>query len=614
MGFTRDKNVLLVIVLALLTVSAAFIIMTDHENSKAVDYNKDIHVAKIGNNGYETLKAAFDAAKENDVIVVTKNIVLKDRLYVEIHYDNITLTTDDDVTISAAKDFNVINGWADNNLIDIKMMVAGSSQFNIGEANTDNEAKDNLTLDGNGKCRVIRFVRGTGDSKLVLNKGHITDGFGLIGGGIFLSYGANFDMNGGIVKGNNVDPAWALTDYKYSADLLLSAGTDARIYGGEVGSMFHRADKTDTGYRTEIHGGTIDNVYIHSYPNGNGSTFTYYKTKNPTVGNAYLATLGHNNDTDTFDCTRIYPFEDGVTLKPGDHVAKNERTKIGYRTLQDAIDAAEEEDTIIILSDMDFTTPPNPVDKDVKFKIAPNYETVVNAKGEYVAASKVNGEFPSVPFNIEHLENLLINIKIDLNGGTMELPTGWTNNGGTYSAYHGYGTLISDIVNGLEAPVRTGYKFTGWSYTDGAIGSVSSKITANYTANEYDIHLHHGEEGASPGKATVTFDSTIANIIDHAVRDGYKLIGYFTHQNGGTKVLNPDGSFASHNVDEYITDGKWSKDAHHTLYAQWEIEIADTITNDIDYLKDHKYLTYATIITAAEALLVIGVAMLIRRR
>lgn len=603
MGYTRDKSVLFAIVLALLTVSAAFIIMTDHEDSKAVDYNDDIHVAKIGNNGYETLKAAFDAAKKNDVIVVTKNIVLKDRLYVEIYYDNITLTTVNDATISAAENFNVINGWADNNLIDIKMMVAGSSQFNIGEANTDNEAKDNLTLDGNGKCRVIRFVRGTGDSKLVLNKGHITDGFGLIGGGIFLSYGANFDMNGGIVKGNNVDPAWASTDYKYSADLLLSAGTDARIYGGEVGSMFHRADKKDTGYRTEIHGGTIDNVYIHSYPNGNGSTFTYYKTNNPaTVGNAYLATLGHNNDTDTFDCTRIYPFEDGVTLKPGDHVAKNERTKIGYRTLQDAINAAEEEDTIIILSDMDFTTP-NLVGKDVKFKIAPNYETVVNAKGEYGAAPKVNGEFPSVPFNIEHLENLLINIKIDLNGGTMELPTGWTNNGRTYSAYHGYGTLISDIVNGLEAPVRTGYKFTGWSYTDGAIGTVSANITANYTVNSYKIHLHHGTDGFSHGTATVDFDSDSVLIHEIPKKIGHRLVGYFTHETDGTMVLNADGTFASDNVDDHITDGKWSKAEHHTLYAQWELDESSNINPMI-----------IIIATAMEAAIVIGVTALIRRR
>ena len=143
------------------------------------------------------------------------------------------------------------------------------------------------------------------------------------------------------------------------------------------------------------------------------------------------------------------------------------------------------------------------------------------------------------------------------------------------------------------------------------------KLYTLWEANTYNIHLHHGGDGHEHGSASVTFDALFADIISHAVKDGHKLIGYFTHESGGTMVLNADGTFASHNVDEHVTDGKWSKDSHHTLFAQWEAEavseISTTISNDVEYLKDH-YLPFAAVITAAEALLIAGVAMLIRRR
>ena len=71
-------------------------------------------------------------------------------------------------------------------------------------------------------------------------------------------------------------------------------------------------------------------------------------------------------------------------------------------------------------------------------------------------------------------------------------------------------------------------------------------------------------------------------------------------------VINADGTFASHNIDEHITDGNWSRDAHHVLYAQWA-------PND-----DHIESGYVMEIAAAcamEALIIVcAVTVIMRRR
>ena len=51
------------------------------------------------------------------------------------------------------------------------------------------------------------------------------------------------------------------------------------------------------------------------------------------------------------------------------------------------------------------------------------------------------------------------------------------------------------------------------------------------------------------------------------------LKGYYTAASGGTQVLNADGSFADDDIEDYITDGKWTKEGATTLYAQWDATI-----------------------------------------
>ena len=604
MGFTRDKSVLFAIVLAILTVST-IIIITDHENSSADEeygpYDETIHVAKIGDTGYKTLQAACNNAADGDVVVVTRNIELDTTLNIT---KAITLTTEKKATIKASDNFSVSSSNVfDNNMIRVRTTAADTT-FTIGE----DDPNKTLRLDGSGKCRVLLF---TGPSRTFVLKssGIITNGSSNMGGGLYVSNGGTFNMEGGSIEGNRIDPNYVYkfnptidykeTDMKYSADVFSSAGSVITISGGKISSIFQDANKTDTASVSVTTNGWVENVYI--YGDYRYNKFSKYIDGGGKVEHLLLASFGDNGMVETISHTEVIQPMSKSEYKPGDHVAKI--GEFGYESLSDAISAAKKGDTILILKDI---TIPDLIDIDegIKIEIAPKY-------GEYDPSTHSS---PSTPFTITYSENMLFKVSVSIDNGTMDLSSEWTKTGGTYTAKYAYGTQISDIVNNLPVPIKKGYKFDSWSYTDGTLGTVSANITANYTANEYDIHLHHGDDGDSHGKAKVSFDGTLASIISHAIKDGHRLIGYFTHETGGTMVLNADGTFASHNIDDHITDGKWSKDAHHTLYAQWEADIADTITKDINDVKELGYLPLAAIITAAEALLIIGIAMLIRRR
>lgn len=571
MCFTRNKSVLFAIVLALITVSTVFIIMSDQDSSAA---------SRTSVNDATGLIAAINGASDGDVIVVTADIELNSPL--PNIKKKITLTADKEggATIRPSGAF-VSNIYTNM----IRVDAPNGGQLTLGEPGST-DSNNILTLDGVSKCRVLFVDKGT----FTLNSGVIINGKSYAGCGIWLGNGADFVMNGGLIERNTIDPNYKYngyvfceTDAQYSKDVWCSAGTTVTMNGGVIDMLFENANTTDSDYIL-MNGGTIRTLYISSDgSNGSTSKFVYMDGN---VGQLLLSTMGNDGEPNTYNHTEVRQLKQNAEYVAGSHIAKV--GKYGYDTLQEAYDAASNGGEIMILGDYTIS------------------ESFVNEKNiTFVREYNYNTGAPYV---------LNFKVSVNLGGGIMDVPAGWTDSNGSLIKEYPLGTSLADIVGELgEASGRSGYAFDSWSYTNGSLGSVSPTITAIYNAKEYDIHLHHGDEGDSHGKAKVTFDGTIANIIDHAIRDGYRLIGYFTHQSGGTMVLNADGTFASHNINEHITDGKWSKDAHHTLYAQWEADIADTVTKDIEYLKDH-YLPYAAIITAAEALLVIGIAMLIRRR
>ena len=114
--------------------------------------------------------------------------------------------------------------------------------------------------------------------------------------------------------------------------------------------------------------------------------------------------------------------------------------------------------------------------------------------------------------------------------------------------------------------------------TDYAISTGTFEITADVTlyakwTQAVTLNANTSNHGSGDnGSATAVWNATGLTGITHTTpASGYKLTGYYTEATDGTKVLNSDGSFASSNVTDYITSGKWSRtDEAPVLYAQYE--------------------------------------------
>lgn len=563
------KGMVSLLLAAVMVFSAMFIAMSFSDGSDA-----DPVIGDEFNCGTLTeLKDAVSAANSDDdldKITITGNIVLDGTITIT---KPLIITANSSVVISpvsegfAGKDVHMTMIWAEN------------TNLTLGESTSSGV----LELNGGGICRVVTQNRGY----LTVNSVLITNGYNVRnGGGLFVTNGADWEMNGGTIKDNKLDlnsPDYK-TDIRFSQDVWCGAATDFTMTGGTIGLILSNSNGGHDGSIT-MTGGTIGTLYLCDHgPSVHKSTL-FYKTGE--IDHVLISTVGNTGgDLTTFSYSEVKkPLIKNKDYVSGSHVAKV--GKFGYENIQDAYDAAKDGDTITILKDFDVDFPLN-ITKDICIEVAHNHNT-------------------GSSFTLSQTENLLYEVSVALSGGSLTVPGGWINTNGTLTKEYVYGTTLDDIIGEFgEAPNRTGYKFQSWSYANGGtLGSASSKITAVYNAEEYDIHLHHGTDGSNHGSAKVTYDGTLVDIISHAVRDGFKLLGYFTHESGGTMVLNADGTFAAHNVDDHITDGKWSKDAHHTLYAQWAPNEAPS---------ENGYILEIVAGCVIEALIIIGVVAVIRRR
>ena len=177
-------------------------------------------------------------------------------------------------------------------------------------------------------------------------------------------------------------------------------------------------------------------------------------------------------------------------------------------------------------------------------------------------------------------------------GGTHTIS--YANGGGTGTMSSN--TSIADdgsqplTTNGFTAP--TNYSFAGW-VADGAVtiggdvktagtliadGATITNITTDIAltakwSQTITLDANTANNGSGDNtSATAMYNATsLASITHTTPASGYKLTGYYTAATDGTKVLNSDGTFASSNVADYITDGKWICVASaRTLYAQYE--------------------------------------------
>ena len=190
-------------------------------------------------------------------------------------------------------------------------------------------------------------------------------------------------------------------------------------------------------------------------------------------------------------------------------------------------------------------------------------------------------------------ERYLYYIRVCSAGGGTHTIT-YANGGGSGSMSSN--TSIADdgsqtlTTNGFTAP--TNYSFAGWVadvavtiggdvkaagtlIADGAtITNITTDIalTAKWSQTiTLDANTTNNGSGDNTSATAMYNATSLASITHTTPASGYKLTGYYTAATGGTKVLNSDGSFASDNVTDYITDGKWICVAStRTLYAQYE--------------------------------------------
>lgn len=166
---------------------------------------------------------------------------------------------------------------------------------------------------------------------------------------------------------------------------------------------------------------------------------------------------------------------------------------------------------------------------------------------------------------------------IIINNGSFNTGTSYVSNGTEWYPSTMASTITYDLVGGtasasinptlvwkdgltaynIATPTRTGYTFDGW-YIDDHKVAVGEKyygaitLVAQWTAKTGTV-TYNAQNGTANTTQVVTYDGTYN--LPEVTRTGYKFVGWFTAQTGGTNVtLN--------NIVQ--TEG------NHTLYAQWE--------------------------------------------
>ena len=151
-------------------------------------------------------------------------------------------------------------------------------------------------------------------------------------------------------------------------------------------------------------------------------------------------------------------------------------------------------------------------------------------------------------------------------------------------------TYTCGVEAELPTPTKSGYTFDGWYskycvFDDtSAPGGHGFGWVNGCKKTSTDIDMYGAVTYLAKWHQTVTLDmqgigSNLSPTVEYlgTALSGYSasnirsgaLLGYYTATSEGTKVLNADGSFADTDIDDYITDGKWTKAGATTLYAHW---------------------------------------------
>lgn len=174
---------------------------------------------------------------------------------------------------------------------------------------------------------------------------------------------------------------------------------------------------------------------------------------------------------------------------------------------------------------------------------------------------------------------LHIEVLTNPSGGAVSYTVSYDSNGGTGNISDGTGESVT-LSDGTGFTAPLGYSFDGWntasdgSGTDYAAGVTVTRNLSLYAKwkKSFSLNANTSNHGVSDGAVVAYYNGAIT-ISSHATgQAGYALLGYYTAETDGTKILNSDGSFASDDIDSYVDDGKWVKSGETIpLYAQWEL-------------------------------------------
>ena len=160
-------------------------------------------------------------------------------------------------------------------------------------------------------------------------------------------------------------------------------------------------------------------------------------------------------------------------------------------------------------------------------------------------------------------------INYSCNGGTGSAPAKVTAK---------YDTGYTAAANSCT---KTGYSFTGWKCTGGgtscdgdiiqvngsiknitATNGTSINMTAQWSANSYQVCFNANGGSGMPGCVTVTYDAAMPSVnLDNVKRTGYTFLGIY--DSADKKYYNTNGSPAVE---------AWDKASDTTLIAKWDAD------------------------------------------
>ncbi len=501
------------------------------------------YVAEVNGVGYETLQAAVDAAGSGDTIVLLSDIELSGTVSIN---KNITIDGDDK-TITPADNF-VSNGH--------------NAAF-VFEEGIETAAIKNITFnDFSGLSRVVRanFAEITIDNcdfnNNTVSEGVITSAYAdlTVNACEFNNNTAGFavinvgsDVNNGTEKVANI--TGNTFDGNSAGIAVVYAASSADVTGNYFGGNIHTGTNENAaailaGPYTGNMSYTIninENAFVNAMSKGEavlpavfaedwsslGSTTAFDLSSNYWNGNAPAegyATSGENPDVTLDDYYTTYVDGSlGGLVKIATPVAQIGDTT--FTSLQDAIDAAQDGDTIVVLADIDLA-------KTELQLLDDSYDTYFLVEGKTVTI-----DLNEKTISGEYIGSMLVGVfSTDNNGHLTISGNGTVDVTATGKVY----SLFSNYNPGCSITIENG----------------------TYKLDKASNCLIHTAVSANEGEGNV---GVIVN------GGNFYLGNVGTGSNGSPWIFNANENGERH---VWVTGGTFNADVFHQHYA-WEVQYPD---------------------------------------